>query len=64
MILSLPRAILLTAKLRWQNLDSISSNLFRTPRMNTFNNLTQNVESSTTSSFICPHDLPLQLAIN
>jgi hypothetical protein len=44
------------------NLDSLSSSLFRTPRTFTFNNLTQNVESSTTSSFICPHDLPFAIS--
>ncbi len=44
------------------NLDSLSSNLFRTPRTVTFNNLTQNVESSATSSFICPHDLPFAIS--
>ncbi len=43
-------------------LDSLSSNLFRTPRTATFNNLTQNMESSTTSSFICPHDLPFAIS--
>ncbi len=43
-------------------LDSLSSNLFRTPRTVTFDNLTQNMESSTTSSFICPHDLPFAIS--
>lgn len=44
------------------NLDSISSNLFRTPRTVTFNNLTNNIESTNSSSFICPHDLPFAIS--
>lgn len=44
------------------NLDSLSSNLFHTPRTVTFNNLTNNMTESNSSNFICPHDLPFAIS--
>lgn len=44
------------------NLDSLSSNLFHTPRTVTFNNLTNNMAESNSSNFICPHDLPFAIS--